>query len=124
MNQSSARNHPEKILTSTAGERFTPGPWEVCNGIDVYPVGDFEARKLIADCDAMNAPVDNHGDHLDTDMTYAECKANARLISAAPDMYEALRAWVESTAFDEQTGSMAPVYQGARAALAKAEGRS
>lgn len=42
---------------------------------------------------------------------------------AAPDLYEALKTWVESTAFDEQTGSMAPVYAAAKAAIAKAEGR-
>lgn len=48
-----------------------------------------------------------------------EKAANARLMAAAPELYVALRAWVESTSRDEQTGSMRPVYDAAKAALFK-----
>lgn len=49
----------------------------------------------------------------------SEKAANARLMAAAPELYVALRAWVESTSRDKQTGSMRPVYDAAKAALFK-----
>lgn len=48
--------------------------------------------------------------------------ANARLISAAPELLQALVAWVESTSRANETGSMRPVYDLAVAAIAKARG--
>lgn len=48
-----------------------------------------------------------------------EKAANARLMAAAPELYVALRAWVESTDLPEQVGSMRPVYEAAKAALKK-----
>ena len=54
-------------------------------------------------------------------------EANARLIAAAPEMYEALKAvvqWADDLRYYSDEGTeLAPVFQAARAAVLKAEGR-
>ncbi|MDH0368005.1 hypothetical protein [Brucella anthropi] len=65
---------------------FTPGPWKTSNGTDIFPVADTEGWFYIADCDPSNVPLSREDDG----MIYAQAKANARLIAAAPDLYEAL----------------------------------
>lgn len=52
--------------------KFTPGPWEA--GGTLIGVGKITIRQ-----------------HLDGSRKADELEANARLISAAPDMYEALK---------------------------------
>lgn len=107
--------------------KHTPGPWEVHNGTDVYPVDDEKARFYVADCDPDNAPVASSllepGEHPNTDATYEQAMANARLIAAAPDMLEALRRFeayypAGINPWLDEAASLA------RAAIAKAEGRS
>lgn len=61
-----------------------------------------------------------HGDHINQH----EERANARLISAAPDLYEAakmLTAWVDSKSY--AYAECARGWDSLRAAIAKAEGR-
>lgn len=106
---------------------WTPGPWEVCNSVDIYPVGDFDARYFIADCDPENAPIEtlNSGENPDTDMTYQQVKANARLIAAAPELYEALEAlstFSGSFADPDDRERLNDMMAAGRAALAKARG--
>jgi len=91
--------------------KFTPGPWQV----NVWTTG----RRTV---EGVNAPTiaEIHDTHEDV-----EKAANARLIAAAPDLYEALR---ELTALmeDVRTGQYTPdsfTTQPARITLAKAEGR-
>lgn len=117
MNQSSARNHPEKILTSTAGERFSPGPWEV-GGLD----GNGQrvvSSEHIEICTCWHHSVGS---------IEKEMEANAHLISAAPDMYEALRVILALDGGEwhpeRHAREKEEAYQRARAALAKAEGKS
>lgn len=95
--------------------KHTPGPWRVFNGTDVFPDdGDREATRHIADCDM---PGNIGGD---------EQRANARLISAAPDLLEALTALVD---IDENGGPFGGelyrdrverAFDAARAGIAKA----
>jgi len=61
-------------------EKFTPGPWKVFNATDIFPA--HAPGPQIANCDPTDAP---HGSAFD------EAKANARLISLAPDMYELVK---------------------------------
>ncbi len=59
--------------------QHTPGPWTT-NGKEIYEGEDTREHCGIATVNKL----------------YDEYKANARLISAAPDMLEALRALAES----------------------------
>jgi len=100
-------------------EKFTPGPWEADFIDRDYPSGDFgywevycvpEDRAL---CDVYGA--------LDRDA------ANAALIAAAPDMYEALvglgGVWpAECFCQHVDTSEHTDACNVARAALAKARG--
>lgn len=65
--------------------KWTPGPWEITSGF----VGPL---KIVASVDKS---IDRSGKmevaHVGAE-TFDRCRANARLISAAPDMYEALAA--------------------------------
>ena len=73
----------------------TPGPWQVCNGSDVFtPLGARNAAGVqaahndgwhIADCD-MGETETGEGH---ATLSYAERRANARLIAAAPALLEA-----------------------------------
>lgn len=108
---------------------FTPGPWQTdaeCGDESVLgPDG-----AMVADCAIFGMRV-NRTEHIN--------RANARLIAAAPDMYEALQAtllfhsaspwdcekqnrWRELTGKDEATTRA--LCDLVRAALAKAEGRA
>jgi hypothetical protein len=100
-----------------ADQKHTPGPWEATDQGDVV-MGDDRAT-IIAWCgDAEDNP----------EMGEATMLANARLIAAAPDMLRALK---DLTRFCDavrvQVGmgktQLARLEQ-ARAAIAKAEGRS
>lgn len=89
--------------------KFTPGPW------DVY-VGDDESIRIVTD-ERRICDVTIYLDEVDG--------ANAHLIAAAPDMYEALkalRALVGTTEADWQS-----LYEYSKkladAAIAKAEGK-
>lgn len=107
--------------------QHTPGPWEVVNGTDVYPVGDRDGRFFVADCDPDDAPLPlgdyRPGEHERTDSTYQRQMANARLIAAAPDLLEALKRIV-SPAPAVSHKAPAWVYGIANAAISKAEGRA
>lgn len=90
--------------------KFTPGPW-VAKGTDIftgYPVGrSQEPEEIIY---AMQL--------YEVEGTQ---EANARLIAAAPDMYEALKAIIESGEIPLCYSDKLVVM--AKQALAKAEGR-
>lgn len=87
----------------------TPGPWET-NGTTI------ETTKTPSVVVGRAYDEAESGGGIESD---SEAEANARLFAAAPDLYAALRAWVESTDRAEQTGSMRPVYDAAKAALFK-----
>lgn len=62
---------------------FTPGPWGV-NKYGSIGAGKFFAHPTVATVEPFYGEDTVHGDHV----------ANARLIAAAPEMYEALTALV------------------------------
>lgn len=101
------------------GQRYTPGPWRLFNKNRTVAVmaGDGPRNEVVSwtGFDASDFP--------------KQVVANARLIAAAPELYETLRAAVETIDIptDPNDGSahpewLAPVWQRCRAALAKAEG--
>lgn len=95
-------------MTTKNETKHTPGPW-VVGGCDA----EHPSRVLVS---AKDGQVDIYGaDHMN------ETMANARLITAAPEMLAALRALVHRC---EDLGIVyEPVFATADAAIAKAEGR-
>lgn len=93
--------------------KHTPGPW-MAPDIMQYE----ESRiNIFAEDTCVGCAY-----HLTDDPQNAddECKANARLIAAAPDMYDVLKTILD--VWDEHKIIGPTVYQDTRAALKKAEG--
>jgi hypothetical protein len=104
-----------KVMTA-----HTPGPWLV-DGIEVFAEADCEAHP-VADCACSH-----------TCRALDELTANARLIAAAPDMYEALVYMADlfrdhtsdpSTEDGWKNEELRDVWLKAQKAIAKAEGKS
>ncbi len=96
--------------------KFTPGPWI----IDPVRAGDKEIF--------INQPGDSWK-RLEATVSRDDCDskmalANAHLIAAAPDMYDALAASLKFFNNHRHYEAGEDAYQGARAALAKAKGKS
>ena len=93
--------------------KHTPGPWT----ITVYPPDDYGAEDLCAYIDGNR----KHVAHcMPPDGTSTELRdANARLISAAPELLEALQLLLEQ---DDNGEDEIWVRNKARAAIAKATG--
>lgn len=130
--------------------QHTPGPWHAQNGGDVFTAlgattGDgWKAADNdgwhIADCRPGTLTLDDIGDKCE--LSSGEALANARLIAAAPELYEALKheaEWHEREARTHKTLAQrnpGMVYDGLkeawhreraaslRAVLAKAEDKS
>ena len=87
------------------GQKHTPGPW-IADGTTVMTSDGIYLHVATT--------------HFLTDRP----EANARLIAAAPEMYEALKALVESLDWEaKRSGTTYAGHEDARAAIAKAEGR-
>lgn len=101
----------------------TPRPWRVGVDGDVFAGG--HVVSLIADADGDQVEAANV---LSTNISKAEARANAALIvravNAHDELVALLSAWVDSTDRSEQTGSMRPVYEAARALLARIKGEA
>jgi hypothetical protein len=105
----------------------TPGPWEIAPHPDDAEVleivseyselpGGRKSANWIAECDAG---IDSDAD-LQTQQ--ATNKANARLITAAPDLLAMVQAFYEAYNGAEYAEGGWPLMDQARAAIAKAEG--
>jgi len=94
--------------------RHTPGPWDV-HGDHATLVGPRNGKQMLAEA--------KHG-HIVTEcaLTIGEAQANARLIAAAPELLEALKAMlnggIDTGLTWEETCNQAA------AAIAKAEGNA
>lgn len=90
-------------------EKWTPGPWVVVDGslTDNISVNSVDGDYYIATTHGW-AGIDADDD---------TCAANSHLISAAPELYEALQNAIAA-------GLPEDVWQEARAALAKARGET
>jgi hypothetical protein len=98
--QASPNNNPTKQVQET---RFTPAPWAVVQDRLVYA-----GNKYIVDCEFGGLP--------SNDPAVAEQRANAQLIAAAPELYEACRMSDEATTQRQLDAACEAI----RAALAKA----
>lgn len=98
--------------------KHTPGPWQATS---------WEAKSGGTDWVVWGPKSPNHDYHSDLRGDFGS-EADARLIAAAPDMYEALRELMDIVqhAIDQRTTADMDSFtlQPARLALAKAEGRS
>lgn len=111
-------------MTSEKRPTFTPGPWTAMRNINPE-AGEEWVRDICADDgDALPSIIEGAYFVCSTD---EENEANARLIAAAPEMYEALRRLEKfTTEFLEEVPvgtNNIDALRLARAALAKAEGR-
>lgn len=112
--------------------KHTPGPWRVVNATDVFTkLGATSAEGteaahndawLIADC-ASIPTINKNGEQCE--LSFREAHANARLIAAAPELLEALRALAEYNA--EMSGGVSlldrdDLWEKAAAAIDKATG--
>ena len=78
-------------------EKWTPGPWEVCNLTDVFTrLGGASRDGVLASlsdgwqiCDC-HVGLTTSDDGVDGSLVFREQKANANLIAASPELYEAL----------------------------------
>ena len=105
---------------------FTPGPWHVENGKDVFtalgaPNADGVCTESndawqIADCEHFMSYIGGY----EYELSSAEQRANARLIAAAPELYAALQVMVEKAVRQNWNDNYPEQLAQARAALAKA----
>jgi hypothetical protein len=110
-------------------DEHTPGPWTFLERYD--PEGDHNAEKPFTICGPANDDLANVYSREDSSVSISrqEAFANARLMSAAPDMLTALKAHVKA---DRVTGLPGRAEDGyklraeamrlTRVAIAKAEG--
>ena len=101
---------------------FTPGPWVISNLTDIFTESrngkEYDGHQ-IADCYV------DYEDENDPGITIEEAQANARLIAAAPDMYDVLKAQCHHCHVYYGDGTCDEILAGCeiKKALAKAEGR-
>lgn len=98
-----------------SGAKHTPAPWAVHPRVAVVDAGPIRANGLLTPVCQLLWPTDAR--------TEAETEANAHLIAAAPDLFEALEVLVQLDAADVFTkDAWFDAFKAARAALAKARG--
>lgn len=97
--------------------KHTPGPWVIdANPFEVW-ISKGPGHGLVCHCAPYCPPSPNSEQG-------QEFVANARLIAAAPELLEALKGILEIGKRDTTNPKYDGYYETARAAIAKAEGRS
>ena len=98
-------------MTTMQNKTHTSGPWQAVTAEDWDGATvQTQSGRIVACCDGCDIP----GSTMEP--TTEEAKANARLISAAPEMLDALRRLTHPMASDDDLSH-------ALAVIAKAEGR-
>lgn len=102
--------------------KWTPGPWVVIIDDDGNPLS---GRPSVVASDELDCVIIHWDGFVQTYWRSArgdgEIHANARLISAAPELYEALEEWLQT---EDSPEAWIHCRQRARDALAKARGES
>ena len=98
---------------------YTKGEWTIQELPHDF---DFRSGKAYAIRDNRNCCLATVGD-VDAIFDGEESQANARLIAAAPDMYEALRIAIRALQDNDIDESMAGEFEILTDAISKAEGR-
>lgn len=93
------------------GAIFTPGPWEVSEGNKGSIFGDLNNSAHNGDNPYIGTVAGIGGDEL-----IHECTANAKLIAAAPDMYEIIK---ELYDWAQATQRFGPIYPKIEAVIKK-----
>ena len=97
--------------------KHTTGPWVIDWNVARLDIFSSEAKVLVASLrrSALSEDIDE------------AARANARLIAAAPEMYEAIAAIATAMNLgyipNEILSEGSPILEGLRAAIAKAEGK-
>ena len=108
---------------------WTPGPWKAEYDGEWWMVYS-KMEHSVRDFEGHDLPVVNmfHGGYDFSDLGFGTLEANARLIAAAPELYEALALLFEDGPVDVALGgnpqAIEQVEAKCRAALAKARGES
>jgi hypothetical protein len=97
--------------------KFTKGPWTVA-GLAIYEADHWKDGNNLGGRLLYVAPDEDH--RPDAEFEDEELEANARLIAAAPELYEALESAMKTAEFEKHP--FRPWHDRARAALAKAIG--
>lgn len=97
----------------TPKSAHTPGPWEVCPDRLPYRIIPKHSNLVVAACDGWAAGYRR---------THDEYVANARLISASPDLLTAAK-WALAYMEAEDNAEARQQEAALRAAIAKAEGK-
>lgn len=107
--------------------KFTPGPWKLWGGYVVCGANDDSDGDpvVVTFCEAAkrkNGPHAGLTIGVHSRPHYAEGIANAKLIAAAPEMYEALKS-LQNYFQESHVELPQSLHDAYEAALAKAEGR-
>jgi hypothetical protein len=102
--------------------KYSKSPWKIITWNMTYPTQEIRIYSddgLIA---TMNGTKDSVTNKMDITLPQ---EANAQLISAAPDMYEALKAIIakRTECHESETAYIPPEIELAYKAISKAEGR-
>jgi hypothetical protein len=103
--------------------KATPGPWAVYSDDEVYSTqeGTANGHPMVIVPDSCLGR--NDFDYEDKMPSKAQCRYNAHLVAAAPELYEALVALMDLESRDRVMPA-GPEWDTARAALAKARGET
>lgn len=99
----------------------TPGPWRIVKGH--FPNDGAYDYGIFAEIDWKRHVIAEAFGRSD-ETTFHDSRANATLIAAAPDMYEALAEFENEYRGGEYDDELWPLMKKARAALAKARGKT
>ena len=101
--------------------KFTPGPWRLNFGVDEGKPFPEDWKQVSISSKSEYGPVIVTIDFENWDVTKEQGQANARLIAAAPDLYEACKEFVRKVDCGEARSVRS--YKQMKSAIAKAEGR-